>query len=93
MIRQVGYALTIVLLAGLLWQLASAQPLLSPLICGVFLVFISIMAGIRIGTDGTSNYIRDLQRVNKVLAQQNRELEEINRTLLAKVDPDSPQDA
>jgi hypothetical protein len=49
------------------------------------------MAGIRMGADGASSYVRDLQRVNKVLAEQNRELEELNRTLLAKASPDSPE--
>jgi hypothetical protein len=93
MIRQVGYGLTIILLAVLLWQLASPQPALPAVVCGVFLVFISLLAGVRLGTDSASSYIQDLQRVNKVLAEQNRDLEDLNRSFLAKAEADSPESA
>jgi hypothetical protein len=93
MIRQIGLVLTIATLAILLWQLATAHPVLPPLVSGILLVIVSLLAGIRIGTESIFAYAQDLRRINKVLAEQNRELEELNRELLSKLDPDSTPSA
>jgi hypothetical protein len=49
-----------------------------------------VIAGLRIATRSTSSYIADLQRVNKVLCDQQHELEEANAILLKQISAESP---
>jgi hypothetical protein len=51
---------------------------------------VGVIAGLRIATRSTSSYIADLQRVNKVLCDQQHELEEANAILLKQISAESP---
>ena len=85
MTKVLGWSATILVVSVLAWQIAAEAPILPRLIAALLLVFISGLAGIRIGTDGAAAYIDDVQRLNKVLAEQHRELEEVNALLLKEL--------
>ena len=85
MLRLVGWSATAILLGLALWQVLLADPTLPRWISGPVLIVVSSLVGLRIATDATAAYIKDLQRVNKVLADQNHELEETNAELLKVV--------
>jgi len=84
MLKLVGWLATAATLAFLIWQTAATDPLWPRTVSGLLLVVISILAGLRIGTDSAAAYTKDLQRLNKVLAEQNRNLEDANAILLRK---------
>jgi hypothetical protein len=90
MLRLACWLATVAALAVLVWQTAVEQPAWLRLLCGVLLLVVSILTGIRIGTDFASAYIKDLQRVNKALADQNQELQEANAMLLKQIAAESP---
>jgi hypothetical protein len=90
MLRLASWLATGAALALLVWQTAVEQPFWLKLLSGVLLLLVSILTGMRIGTDFASAYIKDLQRVNKVLADQNQELQEANAMLLKQIAADSP---
>jgi hypothetical protein len=85
MLRLLGWTIAVVAVGVLLWQSTDAEPILPRWLSALLLVAIGLMAGLRIGADSASLYIRDLQRHNRVLAAQNRELEEANSLLLNQV--------
>jgi hypothetical protein len=85
MIKVLGWGLTILAVAFLIGQLVVSTPLLPNAISAVLLVFVSLMAGMRIGINGAMAYVRDVQRLNKVLAEQHHELEVLNANLLQQV--------
>lgn len=89
MLRLVGWAATIAVLAFLIWQVAAAEPFWPRTVSALLLVVISLVAGLRVGADSAAAYVKDLQRVNKVLADQNRELQENNLMLLKQVNSES----
>lgn len=64
-------------IAGL-WELAQAERHLPSLITGLLLVGISIIAGLRIGTDSAKTLLQDTIRLNKVIMEQNRQLIDLN---------------
>jgi hypothetical protein len=86
---RIGWIVTIGLLAFLLWQLTIAQPLWPPAISGLLLVIVGVLAGLRMGADSATAYTNDVHRLNKVLAEQNSELQEANAILLKQVSSES----
>jgi hypothetical protein len=85
MIKMLGWAATILAVCLLVWQASVDVPIWPRLLSAVFLILIGTLAGIRIGAGGAANYIRDVHRLNKVLAEQHRELEELNSDLLKQI--------
>jgi hypothetical protein len=89
LLKLLGWTATILVLWLLVWQTAVDEPLWPRTLSGLLMVLISGMAGLRMGSDGSAAYIQDLQRTNKVLADQQRELEEMNANLLRQVSAES----
>ncbi len=65
-------------IAGL-WELGQGEPHLPLPVTGLLLVGITGLAGLRIGTDYATTFVRDTIRTNKFLTQQNQELIDLNR--------------
>jgi hypothetical protein len=82
MLKVLSWTATIAVLAFLIWQTAAADPMWPPAVSAFVLVLVSVLAGLRLGADSAFTYTKDLQRVNKVIVEQNRELAEANATLL-----------
>jgi hypothetical protein len=85
MLRLLGWTAIIAVVAMLVWQTASAEPVIPRPASGLLLVLIAGLAGIRIGSEGAAAYVKDLHRLNRVLAEQNEELQDLNATLLKQV--------
>jgi len=85
MIKLLGWIATILVVCLLAWQTTVDAPFLPRAVSASLLVAISGLAGLRIGADSATAYIRDVQRLNKVLAGQNQELEELNAILLKQM--------
>ena len=85
MLKLVGWLATAALLAFLLWQTAVVEPLWPRTVSGSLLAVIGLLAGLRISADSATEYMKDLHRLNKVLADQNQQLQEANAILLAQV--------
>jgi hypothetical protein len=85
MLRLVGWIATIAALTFLVWQTVDEDPLWPTPISAVALVLVSILTGMRIGADSAAAYIRDVQRTNHALADQNHELRQANEILLKEV--------
>ena len=92
MLRLAGRTSIVAILVFLLWQVASAAPFWPPVISAILIAAICVLVGLRLGADSAFAYTQDLQRLNKVLVDQNRELEEANRLLLKELSaqPTSP---
>jgi hypothetical protein len=88
---RIGWISTIGLLAFLLWQIAAAQPLWPPAVSGLLLVIISVLVGLRVSADSAAGYMKDVHRLNKVLAEQNAELQDANAILLKQVSASESQ--
>lgn len=91
MFKVVGWGLTIVAVGFLTWQLISSTPMLPSVVSAVLLVFVSVVAGMRVGVQGATAYIHDVHRLNKVLADQQHELEELNANLLQQLSESAEQ--
>jgi hypothetical protein len=85
MLRRLGWIATTAVLVVLVWQIAATEPVLPRAASAVLLVIVSVLAGLRVSADSANAYMKDLQRVNKVLADQNQELQEANSILLEQV--------
>ena len=85
MIKILGWSATILVVAMLIWQLSLDAPMLPKLVGAVLLALISCLAGISLGAGGSAEYIRDVQRLNKVLAEQHHDLEELNALMLKQM--------
>ena len=85
LLRLAGWLATAGLVLGLVWHITADVPLWSQAIAGLLLVVIGIIAGLRLGTQSATAYIRDVQRLNKVLISQNKELESANAILLKEL--------
>jgi uncharacterized membrane protein YfbV (UPF0208 family) len=83
--KVLGWGVTILAVLLLIWQLVSSEPLLPSVVSAALLALVSTLAGMRIGVNGATAYIRDVQRLNKVLAEQHHELEELNANLLKQI--------
>jgi hypothetical protein len=84
-LRLAGWLATGALVVGLVWHITADSPIWSQAIAGLLLVVIGIIAGLRLATRSTTTYIRDVERLNKVLATQNKELESANAILLKEL--------
>jgi hypothetical protein len=89
MLRLAGWLATIAAVTLLVWHTAVEESAWPRPLCAFLLLLVSILAGIRIGADAAAGYIKDLQRVNKALDDQNRELQEVNTILLKNVAAES----
>jgi hypothetical protein len=87
---RIGWIASTGLLAFLLWQVAAAQPLWPHAVSGLLLFVIGVLAGLHIGASSAAAYTNDVQRLNKLLADQNRELQDANAILLKQVASESP---
>jgi hypothetical protein len=87
---RIGWIATIGLVGFLLWQIAVAEPLWPAAISGLLLAVIGVLAGLRIGADSAAAYMADVHRLNKLLAEQNRELQDANAILLKQVSSEAP---
>src|SRR6476646_16283 len=74
LLRQAGWLATIAVVAVLIWHITGDASLWSQGIAGLLLVAIGLLAGLRLGTHSATTYIRDVQRLNRDLADQNKEL-------------------
>jgi hypothetical protein len=72
-------------MAWALWQLATQDPLIPPLAAGLLLVILGSLAGLRIGTDSVGRFLKELTALNKYLGERNRDLAEMNHTLLKQL--------
>jgi hypothetical protein len=89
MLKLVGWTTTALVLVALIWQSAAAEPLWPRAISGLLIAFVSLLAGIRIGTDAATAYTKDLHRLNKVLTEQNHALQEANAIVLQQAAEES----
>lgn len=78
----VGWTATILVVCTLIWLLSAAEVFALRFVSGLMLAAMGFLVGLRIGTTSSSAYIRDLQRLNKTLCDQQRELEDANHALL-----------
>jgi hypothetical protein len=85
MLKQLGWLAAVAVIALIIWQIAAAEPLLPRAASAALLMVISLAAGLRIGVDSAAAYIEDVQRTNKVLAEQHHDLAAMNELLLRKV--------
>jgi hypothetical protein len=89
LLRLAGWLATIAFIAVLILQVISDVPLWRQAIAGLLLVAVGLLAGLRLGTHSASAYIKDVQRLNKVLANQNKDLEAANAILLREISAQS----
>lgn len=75
------WMLTVAVVTLLIWM-AGTETLWPRVICCVLLAIICTLIGIRLGTNSTAAYIKDVHRLNKVLADQNDQLQDANAILL-----------
>lgn len=85
MIKVCGWAVTILAASLLAWQILGDATIWPKSISVLLLVLISGLAGLRIGSLGAMAYINDVHRLNKVLAEQHRGLEDVNAMLLKQI--------
>jgi hypothetical protein len=88
MMRLVGWIVTLILLMFLVWQTAVENALWFRAFTAILLLILSLLAGIRIGADSAAAYIKDLQRINKAVIEQNSQLQQANETLLKELAAD-----
>src|SRR5262245_28059675 len=86
LLRPAGWLATIAIVAVLIWHITGDGSLWSQAIAGLLLVAIGLLAGLRLGNRSATTYIQDIQRTNKTLADQNKELEAANAVLLKELD-------
>jgi hypothetical protein len=72
--------------ALLLWQLGLGEPSLPPVLVGGLIVVVNLIVGIGVGHSFAQAYLDDMGRLNRSLVDQNSELVQCNRELLAQVE-------
>jgi hypothetical protein len=87
--KLLGWMATILVVCMLTWLFANAETFWSRVLVSLLLAGFGVLAGLRFGAQSSAAYIADLQRVNKVLCEQQRELEEVNAILLKQVNVES----
>ena len=94
MLKTAAWTTTLALIAALIWQAVSAGPWLPPVLTALLLLVVGFLAGLRVGAGSAAAYIRDLQRLNKVMAEHQHELEEVNSILLkqARLEASEPSE-
>jgi hypothetical protein len=78
----VGWTATILVIGTLAWLAITSEVAWLRGFSGLLLLAMGLLIGLRIGTQSASAYIRDLQRLNKVLSDQQLELEAANQAIL-----------
>ena len=76
--KYVGWIFAGSLAAFGLWELGHSAPNLPPVAWGTILFGLGLLIGLRKGSDSATQFVRDLLRLNKFLANQNEELTELN---------------
>ena len=74
----VGWTSAGLLAAYGLWELGSSAPSLPPIAWGMILLGLGLLVGLRLGSDSATQFVRDLLRLNKFLADQNEDLTKLN---------------
>jgi hypothetical protein len=94
MLKIAAWMTTFALMGVLAWQAVDAEPLLPRTMTALLLLVGGLLAGLRVGADSAAAYIRDLQRLNKVMAEHQQELEEVNSILLkqARLEANEPSE-
>ena len=78
----IGWTATILVIGTLAWLATTAEVAWLRAFSGLLLAAVGLLIGLRIGTRSASAYIQDLQRLNKTLCDQQKELESANHALL-----------
>jgi hypothetical protein len=86
--RFIGLVVVTVVGALASWQLIAGDPWLPPIATGLVLLIFGLVAGIRVGYESARKFVEDATRTNKLLAEQNRDLVELNQRLLREMLPD-----
>jgi hypothetical protein len=89
MLKLVSRFVAITAFALLVWQTSVAEPAWARAGIGLLMAVLSLLFGIRIGTNSAAAYTQDLQRLNKVLAEQNRDLQDANAMLVREVNSEA----
>src|SRR3954467_2418254 len=66
MLKLIGWAATISLIAGLIWYVSNDISVLARSVAGIALVTVGLLGGLHISSHSAAAYIRDVQRLNKV---------------------------
>lgn len=91
MMKTAAWLTTLIVVAVLVWQAATAGAIVPRAVAAGLLLGVGILAGLRLGADSAAAYIRDLQRLNKLMADQQQELEQVNSLLLKQVNTEAPE--
>jgi hypothetical protein len=78
----IGLACLSVMLVLGLWQLATDHPLLPPPATGSLLLLAGTLFGVRIGYESARRFADEVKRMNRIVADQNRDLVDLNLRLL-----------
>jgi hypothetical protein len=76
--KLVGWTCTAVFVASGLWDLGRSNPVVPPFAMGALLLGLGLLIGLRLGSDSTAAFVKDLLRLNKFMAEQNNQLTELN---------------
>jgi hypothetical protein len=85
MLRLLGWISTISVIVGLLWFTTIEASAWFRVVTGLLIAMLGLLSGLRLGTHSASEYIKDVHRLNKVLAEQNKDLEKANAILLKEL--------
>lgn len=80
-----SFLIWLALLVAAAWsvsELTAAEPVLSRPLLGLGVFVLGVLGGLRLGTLSATRFVNDLLRLNRYLADQNRELAESNHMLL-----------
>lgn len=78
------WSLMLGLVLWALWELQATKPVILPGIFGVLLLVLGLLGGLRIATTSATRFVKDLTRLNHYLAEQNRDLADMNHLLVKK---------
>ena len=78
MLKYIGWTFAAALAAYGLWELGSSAPSQPPIAWGIILLGLGLLVGLRLGSDSATQFVRDLLRLNKFLADQNEDLTKLN---------------
>jgi len=91
--KHVAWLLLLPFAVFALWQLQVAAPAIPRWSSGLILAVAVLLAGLRIGAESAGRFVGDLIRLNKYLAEQNRDLVETNHELLKSILSQDNQDS
>ena len=76
--KLVGWTCAAVVVVGGLWDLTRSDPAVPPFAMGAILLGLGLLVGLRLGSDSATAFVKDLLRLNKLMAEQNNQLTELN---------------